>query len=52
MRLLIYLGVLDYIAIMLIIFVGVPHGAFDASVGMTLGFINNGNQNYLLLFHI
>ena len=35
-----FLGVFDYIAIMLIIFVGV-HGAFDASVGMTLGFLNN-----------
>lgn len=42
-------GLFDYIAILLIIFLGVPHGAFDASVGMTLGLLDNKKSKFIFL---
>ena len=43
-------GVIDYLAVLLIIFIGVPHGAFDASVGMTLGFYKNKKSKIIFIF--
>ena len=34
-------GILDYISLFLIFIFGVPHGAFDASIALTLGYYKN-----------
>ena len=31
----------DYLAITLIVFFGLPHGAFDSAVGISIGFYND-----------
>ena len=41
---------IDYLKVLLIIFIGVRHGAFDASVGMTLGFYKNKNPKWIFIF--
>ena len=35
----------DYLAIFLITFFGLPHGAFDAAVGISIGFYNDNNRS-------
>ena len=39
----------DYLAIFLITFVGLPHGAFDAAVGMSVGFYNDTKRKLFFL---
>ena len=39
----------DYLAILLILLVGLPHGALDAAIGMSVGFYNS-NKNKSIFF--
>ena len=39
----------DYFAIFLILFFGLPHGAFDAAVGMTIGLYDNNRNKFIFL---
>ena len=44
---------LDYLSLILIFVFGVPHGAFDASIALTLGYYKNLKSKfffYILLF--
>ena len=39
----------DYFAIFLILFFGLPHGAFDAAVGMSIGLYDNNRNQFIFL---
>ena len=40
----------NYFAIFLIIFFGLPHGAFDAAVGISMGYFNSVRNKIIFLF--
>lgn len=39
----------DYLAVFMITFFGLPHGAFDAAVGISIGFYNDNKRRLLFL---
>ena len=43
-------GILDYISLSLIFIFGVPHGAFDASIALTLGYYKNLKSKLFFIF--
>ena len=43
-------GILDYISLCLILIFGVPHGAFDASIALTLGYYKNFISKLFFIF--
>lgn len=43
------LGFLDYISLLLIFIFGVPHGAFDASIAMTLGYYKDLKSKFIFI---
>ena len=43
---------LDYLSLILIFVFGVPHGAFDASIALTLGYYKNLKSKLFFIFNI
>ena len=41
---------LDYLSLILIFVFGVPHGAFDASIALTLGYYKNLKSKFYFIF--
>ena len=41
---------LDYLSLILIFVFGVPHGAFDASIALTLGYYENLKSKLIFIF--
>ena len=41
---------LDYLSLILIFVFGVPHGAFDASIALTLGYYKNLKSKFFFIF--
>ena len=43
---------LDYLSLILIFVFGVPHGAFDASIALTLGYYKNLKLKFFFYFFL